>query len=130
MSDKLKPTRDPEKEIKMKKVRGTNMLTNLYFYPFDDVFLLSTEDEVTLAVVTSGQPFMFEHDGLLWKVPNPEPGSEPFKIDHAHAHGSFWNNGKGLGEGIKEGIEEGGTFTAQASGGAEEDANAASAGAY
>lgn len=125
MSDhELKPIRDPEKEIKMKTVKGTDKLTDCYFYPTDErgVYLLSTKDDETLAVVANGQPFMFEHDGLVWRVPNPEPGSEPFEITHMHARGSWWNNGPRI-----EG-EEGGTFTAQASGGVEQDASAASAG--
>ena len=131
MSDhELKPIRDPEKEITMKTVKGTNKLKDCYFYPtdVDGVFLLSTKQEETLAVVTNEQPFMFEFDGLVWKVPNPMPGSEPFSIDRRAARGSFWNNGAGPDHG--EGEEEGGTFTAQASGGVEEDASAASAGAY
>jgi len=69
---------------------------------------------------------MFEHDGLIWQVPNPQPLSEPFSINDLIATGSFLNNRVGLGDGE----EEGGTFTAQASGGADEDANAASAGAH
>jgi hypothetical protein len=130
MSDhNLNPLRDPKKEIVMRAVKGTNKLNECYFYPTDvkGVYLLSTRQDQTLAVVTDGQPFMFQHDGLVWKVPNPLLGSEPFSINHELARGSFWNNGVGFEQG--EGWEEGGTFTAQASGGVE-DANAASAGAY
>lgn len=127
---KAKPLRDPKKEITMKRVQGTNMLNDCYFYPTDvqGIFLLSTKADETLAVVTDGEPFMFEHHGFVWKVPNPEAGSEPFSINTEIARGSFWNNSVRGGE--REGWEEGGTFTAQASGGAEEDASAASAGAY
>ena len=134
MSDELKPIRDPQKEIKMKIVDGTDMLQNCYFYPTDEhgVFLLSTEDDHTLAVVTDGQPFMFKHDGYIWKVPNPQPNAEPFRINRRAASGSWWNNSGNRPHSKERGssTDEDGTFTAMASGGAEEDTNAASAGAY
>lgn len=124
MSDhELKPIRDPQKEIRMKTVLGTDKLSDCYFYPTDvpRVYVLSTQDDETLAVVTDDQPFMFEHAGFVWKVPNPKLGSEPFHITRMHASGSWWNNAPDIKG------EEGGTFTAQASGGADEEVSASSA---
>jgi hypothetical protein len=135
MSDvKPRPVRKPLEEIRMKKVFGTQRLKDLYFYPTDEtdaegIFLLSNKHDETLTLVKSGQPFIFEHDGLVWRVPNPQEGSEPFSIDREIATGSFSNNAKSFfGKPEYPDIEEDGTFTAQA-GGQDEDASAASAGA-
>ena len=112
--DKLKDIRVPGKKINIHTQNGTNQLEGCYFYPspiLDGVYLWCNEDNDTLAVVTSGQSFIFEHDHLIWRVPNPELGSMPFVINPDFASGSWWNNA------IRSTADEDGTFTATAGGG-------------
>ena|SRR5690349_12515392 len=109
------PIKDSKKKIKMKTGEGASFdkLKSCFFYPVSDangVYLLCNEFDVTLTVVTNNQPFMFEHDGLIWKVPNPQPGSEPFSIDNQVAKGSWWNNDP------TKTNDDTGTFSAQTSG--------------
>lgn len=124
---KLKPLKDPKKIITIHKGEGSSfdMLKDCFFYPtkLEGIYLLCSKHDENLAVVTEGEPFMFDHDGLIWKVPNPEPGAEQFKIDAEKASGSFWNNDPSVP------AEDTGTFSAQASGGTVDDANASYAGA-
>ena len=128
----LKLVKKPGKEIRIITQKGTDKLTDLYFYPVKDlpevkdapdVYLLCDKHDDTLAVVANGQPFMFKHDDLIWRVPHPALGSEVFVIHELAARGSFWNNAPEFT------AEEGGTFTAQASGGADDDATASYAAA-
>jgi hypothetical protein len=140
---KLNPPKDPRKEITINKGEGFTFdkLKDCFFYPvkgLEGIYLLCSKHDEILAVVTSGQPFMFEHDGLIWKVPNPEPGSEPFTINTPapggspvqvggdpvqFASGSWWNNDPTIT------TDDTGTFSAQSSGGADEDASASYAAA-
>lgn len=64
--------------------------------------------------------FILPGDTYNWTVPNPAPGSEPFSINNETASGSWFNTDPSLAN------EEGGTFTAQASGGVDEDEESAS----
>ena len=127
----LQLPKDSKKKITINKGEGVTFdkLKDCFFYPvkgLDEVYLLCSKHDETLAVVTSGQPFMFEHDGLIWKVPNPEPGSEPFTISTQggggspvqFASGSWWNNDPTIT------ADDTGTFSAQSSGGADGDASA------
>lgn len=113
----LRRVRDPKKIITINTVNGTkdkHKLKDCYFYPtdVDGAYLLCSEHNETLTVVASGQPFMFEHDGLIWKVPNPLPGSEPFTIVPGFASGSWQNNDVSIT------ADDSGTFIAQGSGSA------------
>ena len=124
---KLKSLKDPKKEITIHKGEGVSFdkLKDCYFYPtkLNGIYLLCSKHDENLAVVTSGEPFMFDHDGIIWKVPNPQPGSEPFRIDNQAASGSFWNDDPSLPS------DDTGTFSAQSSGGADDDASASYAAA-
>jgi hypothetical protein len=126
---KLKPLRDPNRIIMIDSGKGTglDMLIGCTFYPTDEkgTYLFSGKHDENLAVVTSGQPFMFEHDGLIWKVPDPnDPNAEPFRIDDELASGSYRNNQKSFAQ------DDSGTFIAKGSGSGEGgEASASSAGA-
>ena len=132
----LQILKESKEKIKINKGSGVTFdkLKDCFFYPvkgLDGIYLLCNEFGVTLTVVTGGQPFMFEHGGLIWKVPNPAPNSEPFTISSQAgggdpvqtASGSFWNNDRTAAQ------DDTGTFSAQSSGGADDDASASYAAA-
>ena len=118
-------SRNPNQKITINP--GTDGLTGCYFYPvpiLEGIYLLCNEHDETLSLVTNGHSFIFEHDGLIWRIPNPTLLAEPFIITPDFASGSWWNNAGG------EMGSEDGTFTAQASGtGTGDDENASYAAA-
>lgn len=126
MSSNPKPEliRDEHRKIKIDTVSGghdKDELKQCYFYPTEEngVYIFCNKLDETLATgISSDKPFHFHHDGHLWKIPNPMPGAEPFLIDRRQASGSWWNDAPSREN------EEGGTFTAQASGGADEEGSA------
>ena len=126
-----KPERltNTNRAIRIRSVKGGNdgiELLDCFFFPTTTpgVYLFCTKDGVELAVdITAHKPFHFNLHGHRWTIPNPEPGSEPFTIDEHSARGSWRNDHSG------DPAEEGGTFTAQASGGADEEESASSANA-
>ena len=90
--------------------------TDVYNFYYKTGLLLASN-------VFSNGTFSFQIPGenYTWTIPNPAPGSEPFTINSQGASGSWFNTDASPMN------EEGGTFTAQVSGGTEDEESASSA---
>ena len=127
-SDPAETTGDPQK-IKIDSVNGgkdKDELKGCYFLPTatPDVYNFYSKTGTLLASnVFSGATFSFmlpSHQSYTWTIPNPAPGSEQFSINTQAARGSWFNTDPSPMN------DEGGTFTAQATGGADDGEESAS----